>query len=225
MKTITKTLLTISAIVTLQLASTASAIPVIGVAVDNFTDQNGVGSTAFRSALGGDAIKYYIPLTGAGTCTYGDCGVSSDRGYGGTVMSLNLMFSPVATNVASTLSVNFEDLDLVGANDPSWFLEAVQVFDGNGTGLTGLITDIDNPLVTGNAVTQQLLSLDLGVLTNTTYFATLEFSANSRYYAKNTPEYLIASIDQVTVPEPTTVSLLALGLMGIGAIRYRRTRK
>lgn len=222
MKTMTKIRLALSTIGALFLASTASAVPVIGVSVDDFTTPAAVGATQYRSALGGDAIKYYIPLTDAGTCTYGvDCGTSYDKGYGGTIMSMNLMFTPVVTNAEATLSVYFEDLDLVGANDPYWFLEEVRVFDVGGIALTNWISDINDSLVSGDAVTQQLLSLDLGVLTDNTYFATLKFSADSRYYAKNTAEYLIASIDQANVPEPATVFLLALGLLGIAAARRR----
>lgn len=221
MKTITKILMVLSGVCALSVTSNASAVPVTGVAVDNFTSQTSVGGpTVFRNALGGDAIKYFIPLTNSGTCTYGvNCGTSSDTGYGGTVMSMNLMFNPVVANVAATLSVNFEDLDLIDANDPWWFLEEVQVFDGNGSALTNLIVDINDPLVTGDAVTQQLLSIDLGVLTDTTYFTTLKFSADSKYYGRNTPEYLIATIDQVTVPEPAMVLLLGVGLLSIGAVR------
>jgi hypothetical protein len=221
MKTITKTLLALSSVCALCVTSNASAVPITGVAVDDFTSQAIVGGpTVYRNALGGDAIKYFIPLTSSGTCTYGlNCGTSSDTGYGGTVMSMNLMFTPVVTNAAATLSVNFEDLDLIGANDPWWFLEEVQVYDGGGNSLTSLITNIADPLVTGDAITQQLLSVDLGVLTDTTYFASLKFSADSMYYGRNTPEYLIATIDQVTVPEPATVLLLGLGLLGMGAVR------
>jgi hypothetical protein len=225
MKTITRILLALSAIGTLCLASTASAIPVIGVTVDDFTTPASVGSTENRSALGGDAIKYYIPL-GNTDCTYGigTCGTQSDSGNGGGILSMNLMFTPVDM-VASSLSVLFEDLDLTDANDPYGFFESVQVFDGAGIALTTKITDISSSLVSGNKDTQQLLSLDLGILTSDTYFATLKFDATYYRRGRNTAEYLIASIDHKTVPEPATVSLLALGLIGIGAIRHRRTRK
>ena len=79
--------------------------------------------------------------------------------------------------VASSLSILFEDLDLIDANDPYGFFESVQVFDGTGSELTPKITDISSSLVTGDKDTQQLLSLDLGLLTSDTYFATLKFDA------------------------------------------------
>lgn len=206
------------------IASTASALPIIGVTVDDFTTPGSVGSTEYRSALGGDAIVYYIPLAGS-DCTYGigTCGTESDYGDGGGILSMNLMFTPVDM-VSSSLSVLFEDLDLKDANDPWGFFESIQVFDGAGTQLTPLITDISSSLVTGDRNTQQLLSLDLGILTSDTYFATLNFKAEYYRNGRNTPEYLIASIDKTTVPEPSILALLSFGLIGIGVAR-RQNRK
>lgn len=233
MKIVRRISVILATVTAMSLATTANAMPIVGVAVDDFLTPESVGSTVFRSALGGDAIKYYIPLAAGADCTYGvDCGTSSDYGSGGPTMSMNLMFNPVETMVSSTLYVNFEDLDLEDANDPYGFFESVEVFDSNGDTITGLITNINdillNGTISGNSYTQQLMTVDLGLLTETTYFAQLNFSADyNDYYGNpkngwNTPEYLIATIEQASVPEPTTIGLLALGLIGIGATRLRR---
>lgn len=207
-------------------ASTVSALPIIGVTVDDFTTPVSIGSkdTDGKSTLGVDAIKYYIPL-GDTDCTYGigTCGTVSDSGNGGGTLSMNLMFTNVDM-VASSLSVLFEDLDLMGANDPYGFFESVQVFDGAGIKLTDPITHISDPLVIGNKDTQQLLSLDLGILASDTYFLTLNFQAEYNRDGRNTPEYLIASINQASVPEPSTLALLGLGLFGVGVARRRNIK-
>ena len=222
MKTFRKVSIVLAAIGAMYFSSNASALPIIGVAVDDFTTPDGVGSTEYRSALGGDAIKYYIPLENT-DCTYGDgtCGTVSDSGNGGGILSMNMMFTPVDM-VASSLSILFEDLDLKDANDPWGFFESIQVFDGAGTKLTPLITDISSRLVIGDRNTQQLLSLDLGILTSDTYFMTLNFQAEYYRDGRNTPEYLIASINQTSVPEPSILALLSLGLFGVGVARRKK---
>lgn len=219
-----KSRILLAALSALCFASTASALPIIGVAVDDFTTPVSVGNTEYRTALGGDAIEYYIPL-GNTDCTYGigTCGTVSDSGDGGGILSMNLMFTPVEM-VASSLSILFEDLDLIDANDPYGFFESVQLFDSTGTALTEKVTDISSSLVTGNKTTQQLLSLDLGILTSDTYFATLKFDADYYRSGRNTAEYLIASIEQASVPEPSILALLGLGLFGIGVTRRRNMK-
>jgi len=190
----TKILWGVAALALTLSVSAAQAITT-GVTVDALGSSNQVGNTENRPLLGGVAVEYFIPLTSAGTCTYGiDCGTSADSGFGGTLMSMYLEFNPVETTVDSLLSINFEDLDLIGANEPIDFLEIVQVFDDNGVSLTGLIDDISSLLVSGDADTQQLLTLNLGTLTATSYYLRLQFTASSNRFASNTPEYLVATI-------------------------------
>jgi PEP-CTERM motif len=211
------------AAIVLMLSAPGALATVTGVTVDGLGSSTGVGTTVFRSALGGNAVKYYIPLTAApATCTFGvDCGTVADSGSGGTVMSMFMKFNPVSTTEASWLEILFEDLDLAGANDPFGFLETVEVFNGSGTSLTGLITDISNSLVTGDFDTQQLLSFGLGVLGSTPLWLELRFSSNYIYTGTNTPEFLIATVS--SVPEPATLGILGLGLLGLGLARHRRT--
>lgn len=208
--------------------ATLLALPVqaatIGTAVDGIGSSNTVGATEYRPLLGSDAIKYFIPLTSSGSCTYGvDCGEASDSGYGGTEMSMFLRFDGVNTSQPSSLTIAFEDLDLIGVNDPWYFLEDINVFDSSNTSMTGLITNIASPFVTGNYDTQQFLSFDLGVLSDTTYFLELVFTANSKYFGRNTPEYLVAEIS--VVPLPATGLLLLGGMAGLGAMSRRRSRR
>lgn len=174
--------------------------------------------------LGAEAIEYFIPLSGGSDCVFGvSCGLVKDSGYGGKTMSMFLLFEDVSTSVASTLNIVFEDLDLLGVNDPDWFRETLKIFEFDGgtkTALTELIYDISSPLVSGNHDTQQTLSIDLGVLSSPSYYLELQFTAHSKKNAWNTPEYLRAEIS--AVPLPATGLLLIGGLAGLGAMARRR---
>lgn len=195
----------------------------VGTAVDSIGSPTAVGNTVFRPLLGTNAIEYFIPLTSTGSCTYGvDCGESSDSGVGGTEMSMYLRFDGVSTSQASTLTIAFEDLDLLGVNDPYWFRETIEVIDASATSMTGLISNISSSYVTGDYDTQQFLSFDLGVLSSSTYFLELSFTASSHYYARNTPEYLVAEIS--SVPLPASALLLLGGIAGLGLASKRRRK-
>lgn len=211
----------------------AAQAATVGVAVESIGSSIEVGTTEHRDLLGGDAIKYFIPLKRLGNCVYGvdtfgrydhkTCGVDADKGTGGRELSMFLRFDPVSTTDPSQLSILFEDLDLIGANDPWYFLESVNVLDATGTSLTGVIDDIASAVVTGNADTQQLLSLGLGVLPTSVYFVELQFVASSKYKGWNTPEYLIAEISSMpVVPLPAAGGMLLLGLGALGFARRRR---
>lgn len=213
----------------MSVVSTFSQAGTIGVAVDGV---NGalVGNTLVnRPSLGGDAIEYFIPL-GNGSGVYGAGGTgdngfgqTSDFGNGGGVLSMFLMFTPVSTTTPSQLNIWFEDLDLVGVNDPNGFLETVNVIDAGGSSIVGgPITNISNLLVSGDD-DSQLLSLALGVVATNPFFLQLNFSSSFSSYGTNTPEYLIAEV--TPVPLPAALPLFAGSIGLIGFLGWRRKRK
>jgi hypothetical protein len=226
---------------TLIFAQPANAL-VVGVAVGavgDDPDTQSVGLTENR-AIGNNAIKYFIPLgTGSGTYGVGGFGTTHDHGFGGGTLSMILAFKPIDPTKNGVLSILFEDLDLIGANDPVNFLESIEIFDQTSTSVAGLITDIAANIITGDANTTQLLSLPIGSLgagaisgSPTTYYARLDFvaSLSGHHEGKNTPEYLIATLDEIpgtisVIPLPASLPLFGTGLAVIGFIGWRRKQQ
>jgi hypothetical protein len=200
------------------LAAPSASAGIIGVTVDP-GDNSVVGQTENRAALGGEAVKYFIPLSDNsgtyGVDNGGNFGLQADSGNGGGTLSMYLMFDPINAGSQYILEVLFEDLDLVGANDPVGFLESVEVLSADGlTSLSGgVITDIGG-LIGGDANTQQLLSLFLGAITDDPFLVRLDFVASFINNGTNTAEYLIAEITEV--PLPAAVWLFFSGIAGLG---------
>lgn len=203
----------------------ASTVGRAVAAIGDNPDTMSVGSTEIRAALGATpAIKYYIPLGNAdGVYGVGDFGTSSDFGNGGGVLTMILAFSPVDISKPGLLTILFEDLDLKNANDPFGFFESVQILDASNAALTGVITDIGG-LISGDANTQQLLSLSLATLMVDSFYLQLKFNASFTDYGRNTPEYLIARISAVPLPAAFPLFGTGLGLLGFAAWRRRRKR-
>ena len=196
----------------------------VGVAVGAFGSSTQVGLPLTNTpGLGGPSIGFFIPLgdtdggvygtTGLGNvCGPSGFGTCADSGNGGARLAMILRFSPVSITSPSQLTVNFNDLDLQGVNDPLGFLESLQVFEWNGSAasaITPLITSIGG-LVTGNS-NQQQLSLALGTLTADPLFLQLNFRANAVSNGTNTEEFLRATVS--TVPG----SVAGAGLPGLMA--------
>ena len=223
----------------IAVSGTAIAAPVTGVAVQ--ADGSALPNPVVieDSPLGiSNALRYFIPLTSGGTCVFGvDCGTSSDSGTGGTLMSMFLAFTPVTPGVGGTLSILFDDLDLINANDPSNFLEEVTVKSG-GTEIISIdtfdgviVTDTTVPNGPGNPadnITQLVLTLDPSLVAADPLILELVFSASSTG-GKNTAEHLLALFDQAggatPVPLPGALPLFAGGLGLMGLMGWRRKRK
>jgi len=217
----------------------ATAATVTGVAVSGVGSSTLVGSTENRTLLGGDAIKYFIPL-GDNNGTYGvgsKCGgngfgTCSDTGNGGGTLSMILRFSPITTTGPSQLTIRFEDLDLKGVNDPNGFFESLNIFRG-ATSLTGgWINNISSLLVDGDH-DSQILSLLLNLPITDPLYLVLKFKAKSDFEGRNTAEYLRATITEgdraPPVPTPLPGALVLMGTVlacsyGFGAWRQRHKR-
>ena len=193
-----------------------------------------VGDTEFRALLGGEAIKYFIPLKSSTSGTYGvgsgcsgnGAGTCQDSGSTGGMLAMILGFAPVNPALPANLTIRFEDLDLSDANDPGGFLERLRVYNGNGTALTPWITDIDDLIVGGDISgnhNTQMMTLALGVLVDNPFYLQLVFKSVPSEWGKNTAEYLIASVEQI--PIPPAALLFASGLACLGLLSRRRKQK
>lgn len=209
------------------LSTAASEAAVLGVAT-NSTGTTVVGDTENRAVLGGTSIRYFVPLGDTsgtyGVSSSGNYGRSADSGNGGGTMSMWLRFTGLVVGQAATLTVKFEDLDLIGVNDPAGFTERLQIFNQGGTSLTGLITALGatpsgGGTVTGNS-TSQALTLFLGTMTSSQLLLRLDFRAAFSGFGTNTAEFLRAEVSQV--PIPAALPLLLSGLAGLGFAGRRR---
>jgi hypothetical protein len=214
----------------LFLLSVGAQATIIGVAVDSVGSSTQVGST---NADG--SINFFAPLSGTETYGVAGGGLSSDSCYypstcsGGT-LDMFLRFDPVPAASDGILSLFFQDLDLAGVNDPWFFFESLLLADASGNTLyeVGSVADaIANPdiLIAANNSIQVMLSF-VDIISDP-FFLQLSFSTDFSDYTPygrygNTYETMLATLTPVSVPEPTTLSLLGAGLVAVGFAGRRR---
>ena len=217
-----------------------SGNPLTSFAPTSAEDQAGVAQIAGAAGASvDDVIGYFIPLADVtdGGCSYGKktysfkgsggnnrsavCGQDRDYGSGGSTLRMFLDFVSVEGG-DSVLNLFFEDLDLLGLNDPENFTETVSVWrreSGSVTNLASFFDDSD-PRVSGDTGTQLVLRIALGdLVAGSTVKIRLDFTANYDRNAWNSPEYMVATISAVPVPAAGLMLLGALG--GLAAFRRR----
>ena len=208
----------------------AATVTSTGYAVGSVGSSAGVGVTEFNAALGGNAIKYFIPLKDSpsgvygtgGTCSGTGYGTCADSGDGGATLEMVLRFDFAQTLDAGdkTLNIRFEDLDLFPVQDPFLHFESVKV-----VGETDWISHIFDPRI---SVSSSLLTLSLllsGLPADDEFFLVLKFKAASLFNGRNTAEHLIAELTGTAVPLPAAVWLFASAIAGLGGLsRLRRWR-
>ena len=190
----------------------------IGYAVDS------TGASLVGTQSGG-TVSFYIPLTKEASGTYGSGGkgtsadtCSTPACVGGT-LDMYLRFSPVQVG-ASVLTLTFSDLDLIGVNDPTYFLEKVVITPGDGV---PIIQASDSRVLSANSGTQVLM-LPMAVTSSPSFIVKLTFTSSfanppgGTYI--NTVETVRATIRPV--PEPLTLATLGLGLLALGIVSRRK---
>ena len=227
---------TIALILLSLLAAPVAADVIEGSAtLDGSTTNVGLVNSA------GDII-YYIPIESGPDETYGFSGggMSPDTvtlngsPIDGALLHMYLHFDIPALQVGNTLTINVKDLDLLPYNDPNGFFEAV-TFYGQGVGLPGErfvdFADIDalstasvvnNDPATNNNITMTFTGLNIGP---GHFWLHLGFDAYSTFEWgtwKNTKEKIFAAtITTTDVPEPASITLMLLGLIGLARRRIR----
>ena len=218
------------------LSSTGAALasPIIGIVTEDMTSTTEVAGAMVDSD---GRIRFYIPLTDV-VETYGDTGGGAGGGLssdtcsnqsgsstctGGTLEMF--LYFPVTETGSYLLNIDFGDFDAIGVNDPWFFLEALEIYDADGVMIASIASDLDL-LASSNDVDQAYELLLTGITGPFHILLVFEssFDVNSPYgnYG-NTSENLLATVS--SIPEPSTLALLGIGLLMMGMTSVKRRRR
>jgi len=211
----------------------------------------------------GPGIKYFIPLndsnyggtygeTGGFNCAGGGtakAGTCSDYGNGdfdrwndASGLKMNIWYDTNGGQFSSaSLSFAFDDLDLIGDNDPAGFFESVSLSYWSWTGSAFSLSSgsaiksaaipaaagvpsvvLPNLIMWGLGVTD-LAALNYSSQEKGGFWIQLGFGAKADWKGNNTAEYLASALNVSPVPLPSAVWLFGTALLGFIGIS-RRTK-
>lgn len=216
--------LTIVGVVVCALSSGAWATMIYGTPV------SGVGGSDVGTLIGNE-IEYYIPLKASTSGTYDTAGASADSGQGygyntAGALTMYLKFTPLDTSISSgVLNFSFRDLDLTPGNTPSNFVESIKISFWDASA-SSWVQEGSGVIQTWSQFTN---NYDVTSYLNPggTFYTRLNFGSDvtNNQTLTNTPEYLSPTLTMQSgppVPEPSTMLLLGLGVMGVAAAGRRK---
>ena len=193
----------------------------------------GYGYTSQVGSVNSDgSVNFYALLNGSATYGYNGGGMSADNctisyytnNCGGGTLDMWFRFEGVNLG-PNVLTLQYNDLDLAGVNDPGYFLESVRVYRNNSTSTLAYINEewdagVDQPASNYNT---QLIELDINVNTSPVFYVRTRYVTTFRSDApRGNYTNTVESVRATLVPEPGMLSLLGAGLLAAGLLGQRR---
>lgn len=193
-----------------------------------------VNLTPVGTQLPDGYIPYYSPLSGTATYGVNGGGLSPDIcGLSGTPscspggnLDMTVYFAGTIPGTAYNLHAEFQDFDVLGANDPAGHVEALTISQLDGVNWAAIATLTDASQATFAQVGSQVFDIPLiaNDLSTTLRLAFFADSSGTGLPALNTIEAVRPTFSSA-VPGPVAGAGLPalLGLLGAGWARRRRT--
>lgn len=203
--------------------SHSNAATIHGLAVEGPGSHGPVGhrsNTADSSSE--DRTYFFVALSSISSGTTMADNASPNTGSEDTVLDIWLRFDPVTPHGHEVMTLDYKELDVVGAGNSNEFVETVR-FDGGTDHQTATTRNQTESDVSLANPTRHILDIGLGAAKSRTMSAKLQSESTAAILDGDTVESLVASVQPVPLPAAAWFILTALG--GLVGARWltRRT--
>lgn len=213
---------TATAVSALLLASVAPANATLMISLADSS-----GDTASASDTSGQGVVYYVGKLGDFAFTL--TGGSSKPAIGSPTAPQLDLFSGDVTSAGGTLTLEITDTGFLGNANPYYFVNGIGGTDALGGSLTDkTFLDCSNtPFGMGTPIATQGYGSGAGSASTATQVKTCSgLYSMTEEVVLNFQKAGVSSFDaNLAIPEPTTLIVFGVGLVGIGAVLSRRRQR